>query len=1220
VTIELSFPDAQTSGGSGSGDVLIAVENLVGSAFDDTLGGDVRANLLQGGAGDDTIEGRGGADSLVGGDGVDTASYVNSAFGVTVSLSVTGPQTSAGDASGDVLSQFENLRGTNVGDALTGDAGANRLYGEGGSDSLHGAAGDDSLEGGSGDDSLDGGAGADTLVGGSGADWASYASSTAAVTVDIGSTVAQTGGGDVAGDVFVGVENLIGSAFADWLVSGGAANALDGGAGEDTVSYENSTAGVIADLGVSVSQISGGDASGDVFVNIEHLAGSASADWLGGDASANRLSGGTGDDTLDGGLGQDTLEGGDGRDAASYARAGAGVSVDLGLTTAQAGGGHAGGDVFVDIEDFVGSSWADTIESAAAANRIDGGLGFDVASYGNSTAGVTVDLFSGDPQGGAGSAAGDLLVRIEGVVGSTFADTLLGDQNANRLEGGLGDDTIEGRAGADTLAGGGGTDTVSYLSSAVGVTVDLSRTGTQSSGGDAFGDVLSGFENLIGSNLVDVLTGDGADNRIDAGLGNDTVSGGAGNDTLQGEDGDDLMQGEAGDDSLVGGAGDDTLVGGNGADTLVGGINQFGDFVSYAGTVAVTVDLGVTTAQSGAGPVNGDVLIGIEGVIGSSLGDELRGDAGNNRLIGGDGDDTLHGGAGADTIDGGAGLDAVSFAYATLGVGVRLDGGVSWAGDAVGDVYIDVENLTGSSLGDEVLGSAAANRIDGGGGWDRVSYANSTAGVTVLFGLTTAQTSGGYASGDVLLNLEALTGSNHADLLVGSDGQDIIDGGAGDDTIEGGAGYDNMGGGAGIDTLSYASSTSAVMLAIYGGSGLAGGAYGDSFGGFERYVLTDHDDYAELGGAVETVDGGAGTDTVSYTWSTLGVTVDLGRVTAQSGGYAAGDVLLSIENVTGSATAGNLLTGEGGANHLVGGESADTISGGGGDDTIAGNAGADVLAGGSGADTLDLDDGSIYAPQAGTWTTVYVDGTAMLGTSFSAGDVATGFERVLGSEAREWLVVSSGVTHFDGGSNAGGYDTVDFSGSSAGVTVDLSLGGPQTSAGLASGMTIQNVEAVVGTAMADTLTGNASANWIWGQGGADTLSGGAGNDSLFMQAGQLGTAVTEGGAGYDALRVTGLAGGATVDFTTVAATASTIEEVDLRDGANQTATISAADVQAIVGSGASSMLTVRADFGDVVTIEDPYVTASAGGYTIYSDAAKTLQIAQVSIINADRTY
>jgi hypothetical protein len=123
-----------------------------------------------------------------------------------------------------------------------------------------------------------------------------------------------------------------------------------------------------------------------------------------------------------------------------------------------------------------------------------------------------------------------------------------------------------------------------------------------------------------------------------------------------------------------------------------------------------------------------------------------------------------------------------------------------------------------------------------------------------------------------------------------------------------------------------------------------------------------------------------------------------------------------------------------------------------------------------------------------------------------------------------------------------------------------------------------------------------------------------------VQADQLGTGSVSGGDGYDALRITGLAGGATIDFTTLAGNVSTVEEIDVRNGSNQTLQISAADIQAIVGNGTSSLLNVRTDFGDSLTIEDAYTTASAGGFTIYSDSGKTLQIAQIAIINADRTY
>ena len=100
-----------------------------------------------------------------------------------------------------------------------------------------------------------------------------------------------------------------------------------------------------------------------------------------------------------------------------------------------------------------------------------GGTGTDTAVYGNSTAGVTVNLATGT------SSDGDTLSGIENVTGSSFNDTITGDANANTLNGGAGNDTLEGGIGADTLIGGAGTDTALYGNSTVGVTVNLS-TGT----------------------------------------------------------------------------------------------------------------------------------------------------------------------------------------------------------------------------------------------------------------------------------------------------------------------------------------------------------------------------------------------------------------------------------------------------------------------------------------------------------------------------------------------------------------------------------------------------------------------------------------------------------------------------------------------------------------------------------------------------------------------
>lgn len=125
--------------------------------------------------------------------------------------------------------------------------------------------------------------------------------------------------------------------------------------------------------------------------------------------------------------------------------------------------------------------------------------------------------------------------------------------------------------------------------------------------------------------------------RLIGGPGNDLLSGGLGDDTLSGGPGNDRLYGQDGDDLLDGGADRDVMVGGPGNDT-----------VSYAGRkapVAVYLD-GSPSGQRG----EGDVLLGIENIIGGSGDDILVGDAGNNVLRGGPGADTLTGNGGEDVL------------------------------------------------------------------------------------------------------------------------------------------------------------------------------------------------------------------------------------------------------------------------------------------------------------------------------------------------------------------------------------------------------------------------------------------------------------------------------------------------------------------------------------------------------------------------------------------
>ena len=317
VTVNLGTSTA--TGGDAEGDTFTSIENLAGSAFDDTLTGDAGNNVLEGAA---------GADVLDGGDGLDTAAYTHSSAAVTVNL-LNGTNT-GGDAASDTITNIENVSGSRYNDTLTGDTKANRL------------------DGGSGHDRLTGGAGADVLVGGPGNDAAYYASSAAAVTVNL---LDGTGtGGDAEGDTLDSIENLSGSGHDDTLtgnagnnvLEGGAgADTLDGGEGIDTASYSGSASRV--DVRLSGTVVNHGDATGDTLTGIENLIGSAHNDILAGDRQANTLAGldgndllwaSSGDDHLTGGPGADRLVGGAGLDTASWA----GSSEGRDRAPAQSGG------------------------------------------------------------------------------------------------------------------------------------------------------------------------------------------------------------------------------------------------------------------------------------------------------------------------------------------------------------------------------------------------------------------------------------------------------------------------------------------------------------------------------------------------------------------------------------------------------------------------------------------------------------------------------------------------------------------------------------------------------------------------------------------------------------------------------------------------------------------------------------------------------------------
>jgi Ca2+-binding RTX toxin-like protein len=196
----------------------------------------------------------------------------------------------------------------------------------------------------------------------------------------------------------------------------------------------------------------------------------------------------------------------------------------------------------------------------------------------------------------------------------------------------------------------------------------------------------------------------------------------------------------------------------------------------------------------------------------------LRGDDSDDILITGlsddlieglGGDDIMRGGAGADTYIGGSGSDTVDY-LGSSGVHASLANGVNNTSHAAGDTYDSVENLSGSHLGDRLVGDEGDNVLTGRGGYDRLIGGDGDDFI---------------AGGD---GFDRIVGGNGDDAIGAGHGSDHVQGRDGDDTIFGGTGHDRLQGGAGDDILRGGKGADW----LEGGSGdddMAGGAGKDTF-------------------------------------------------------------------------------------------------------------------------------------------------------------------------------------------------------------------------------------------------------------------------------------------------------------------------------------------------------------------------------------------------------
>jgi len=237
---------------------------------------------------------------------------------------------------------------------------------------------------------------------------------------------------------------------------------------------------------------------------------------------------------------------------------------------------------------------------------------------------------------------------------------------------------------------------------------------------------------LLGTSGDDALSGTVEGDMIDALEGNDTVHAGDGDDYVEGNSGNDFLYGDAGDDDLIGGTGNDWFFAELGSDNYDGGLGEDGlDLSLSASAVSIDTTTGLVTDSFGVSNTVTDVEV-------------FNGSAFDDIFIGKDTDNNAP---------------------------IELNAAIAATGNY--ELFI---------------GKQGADYIDGKGGYDEISLASATEGLTIDLAQSTVQD--GLGGTDTILNIEGVEGTNFNDIIYGTSGANSLDGRLGNNVIDGKAGYD----------------------------------------------------------------------------------------------------------------------------------------------------------------------------------------------------------------------------------------------------------------------------------------------------------------------------------------------------------------------------------------------------------------------------------------------
>lgn len=407
--------------------------------------------------------------------------------------------------------------------------------------------------------------------------------------------------------------------------------------------------------------------------------------------------------------------------------------------------------------------------------------------------------------------------------------------------------------------------------------------------------------------------------------------------------------------------------------------------------------IGVAQNRGDGTMVRDNLTIAYSSVIENATGSRY-----NDNLIGNKVANTLNGGAGADTMYGDEGNDI----YYVDNVN---DSVVEYAGRGIDKVYTsisyvltdNVENarvlgtnglrLTGNVLNNVFFSGSGSDTLIGGAGMDIADYFYSTTGINAILASNVVT---GFGT-DSLSSIEGISGSKFNDSISGNGysnqllgqagndtlnglaGADTLDGGAGDDYIVGeigndsligGAGSDTMLGGVGNDTYAVQDAMDIIFEELNQGIDLIKTSVDyDLSNNIENAQVLGSGSVSVTGNSLNNVfyagsgnnkfSGGAGADTVSYSYSTKAVSINLALNSSHGFGN---DVFNSVESASGS-NFNDVILGSNSANSLSGGAGNDQLTGGKGNDILNGGVGNDVynFGRGDGKDSLTDSDSTL---------------------------------------------------------------------------------------------------------------------------------------------------------------------------------------------------------------------------------------------------------------------